>query len=190
MQAHQRPKIEPYGGYWFLVVQGITLQPDDAPVFHEIAIFAGQKFLVTVRHEPAFPLQEIESRWHSHPDRLRRGGGFLLYTILDTVVDGYFPVANDFEDRVETLEESLFHQTPLGGEVLRDIFNMKQEGQQFRRAVLPMRDILNPIIRGDMTLFPEEEIVYYRDVYDHSIRVIDQLDTVRDLLSSALEIHL
>jgi magnesium transporter len=188
--AHERPKIEAYGNYWFLVVQGTTIGSDKTVKFHEIAIFAGEKFLVTVRHDPAYPLDEIEQRWHAHPERLRRGGGFLLYTILDTVVDGYFPVADALEDRVDAIEAMLFSGASLGPEVLRDIFRLKQSGQEFRRAVLPMRDILNPIIRGDLTLFPEEEVIYYRDVYDHAVRVVDQLDTLRDLLASALDIHL
>jgi magnesium transporter len=190
VQAHERPKIEAYGDYWFLIIQGTSASEDDGVVFHEIAIFAGPKFLVTVRHEPAYPLEEIEQRWHAHPERLRRGGGFLLYTILDTVVDGYFPVAEQLEDRVDAIEEDLFAGMPLGNHVVRDIFMLKQRGQEFRRAVLPMRDILNPIIRGDLTLFPEEEVIYYRDVYDHAIRVVDQLDALRDLLASALDIHL
>jgi magnesium transporter len=189
IQAHQRPKIESYGSYWFVVVQATTTDAGRID-FHEIAIFAGPNFLVTVRHSPAYPLEEIEQRWHTHPERLRRGGGFLLYTILDTVVDGYFPVADRFQERVEEIEEDLFSNRPLRGDLMPEIFAMKKEAQYFRRAALPMRDILNPIIRGDLSLFPEEEIIYYRDVYDHAVRVIDQLDTLRDLVTSALEIHL
>lgn len=190
VHAHERPKVEAYGRYWFLVVRGASMKSATEIVFHEVAIFAAEKFLVTVRHEPAFPLEEIQQRWNAHPERLRGGGGFLLYTILDTIVDGYFPIVDHFEDHVEALEQDLFHDTRRSSDVLREIFSMRKEGQQFRHAALPMRDILNPVIRGDLTLFPDEEIVYFRDVYDHAIRVIDQLDTLRDILSSALEIHL
>jgi magnesium transporter len=190
VNAHQRPKIESYGAYWFVVMLAVSPAGDDGLTFHEIAIFAGQNYLVTVRHDPAYPLEEIEERWHAHPERLRAGGGFLLYTILDTVVDGYFPVVDQFEDRIDELEVGLFQNSPLAGEVLRRIFQMKQAATAFRRAAVPMRDILTPIIRGDVTLFSEDEIVYFRDVYDHAIRVTDQLDTLRDLLSSALDIHL
>jgi magnesium transporter len=188
-QAHERPKIEEFGTYWFVVVQGTTLG-DDTIVFHEMAIFAGINFLVTVRHSPVYPLEEIEQRWHAHPEELRRGAGFLLYTILDTVVDGYLPVAQTFQDRVDELEERLFAGRTRDRDVLPRVFSMKKDAQRFRWAVLPMRDILNPIIRKDLGLFPESEIAYYRDVYDHAILVIDQLDTLRDLVNSALEIHL
>jgi magnesium transporter len=190
VQAHQRPKIESYGSYWFIVVLGVTLDEARQAQFHEIAIFASDKFLVTVRHQPAYPLQEIQGRLRAHPERLQSGSGFLLYTILDTVVDGYLPVAETFEERVDRLEEMLFEDRPIGTVILREIFRMKQDAQQFRHAALPMRDILNPIIRGDIDMFSPDAIVYFRDVYDHAIRVIDQLDTLRDLMGSALEIHL
>jgi magnesium transporter len=189
IHAHQRPKIESYDSYWFLVVQGVTVV-EQRVTFHEIAIFSGRNFLVTVRHEPAYELREIEERWRSHPEELRRGGGFLLYTILDTVVDGYFPVATLLEDRVDDIEEALFDNRMPYGDLFPEIFGLKKDGQRFRWAVLPMRDILNPIIRGDIELFPEEVIAYFRDVYDHAIRVIDQLDTMREVVNSALEIQL
>lgn len=189
LHPHERPKIEEYNSYWFVVLQGTTLE-DDTIVFHEMAIFTGTNFLVTVRHSPPYPLGEIEERWHAHPEALKRGAGFLLYTILDTVVDGYLPAAQTFQDRVDDLEESLFAGRHRDSEILPRVFSMKKDAQHFRWAVLPMRDILNPIIRGDTDLFPEADIAYYRDVYDHAILVIDQLDTLRDLMNSALEIHL
>ncbi|HCF99038.1 MAG TPA: magnesium and cobalt transport protein CorA [Chloroflexi bacterium] len=189
MHAHERPKIESYDSYWFLVVQGTTLSEDNI-IFHEIAIFAGTNFLVTVRHSPVYGLEEIEKRWHAHPEELKRGAGFLLYTILDTVVDGYLPVSQTFQDRVDELEEALFAGRSQDAEVLPRVFGMKKDAQRFRWAVLPMRDILNPIIRQDLELVGREDLAYFRDVYDHAVLVIDQLDTLRDLVNSALEIHL
>lgn len=189
IHAHQRPKIDQYGFYWFVVVQATTLTPSGIE-FHEIAIFASRKFVVTVRHSPAYPLEEIERRWHSHPERLRHGGGFLLYTILDTVVDGYFPVADWFQERVDEIEDNLFANQPLRDDLLPEIFGMKKDAQRFRHSIVPMRDILNPIIREDVRFFPDEDTAYFRDVYDHAVRLIDQVDSLRDLVTSALEINL
>lgn len=189
LHAHQRPKIEEYGSYLFVVVQSITLESGSIQV-HEIAIFAGRNFVVTVRHTPAYPLEEIEQRWRAHPEQLRRGGGFLLYTILDTIVDGYFPAVDRFRERVDEIEESLFANRPLHADLMPEIFLMKKDAQRFRRAAVPMRDVLTPIIRGDVKLFPDDVVIYFRDVYDHAIRVIDELDSLRDLVTSALEIHL
>lgn len=189
IQAHERPKIESYSGYWFVILQATTLDGENI-IFHEMAIFAGRNFLVTVRHSPTYPLDEIQARWDAHPEGLRRGAGFLLYTILDTVVDGYLPASETFQERVDALEEKLFSPAGGGSDVLPRVFSMKKDAHRFRWAVLPMRDILNPIIRRDLDLFPEADIAYYRDVYDHAILVIDQLDTLRDLVTSALEIQL
>lgn len=185
---HERPKIESYGTYWFIVLQATTMRDTDL-VFHEMAIFAGKNFLVTVRHAPAFDLAEVEKRWHAHPDEFRRGAGFLLYTLLDTVVDGYLPVSEAFQERVDALEEQLFGAGRRDN-LLPRVFAMKKDAHRFRWAALPMRDILNPIIRRDIDLFPEAVTAYFRDVYDHAVLVIDQLDTLRDLMTSALEIHL
>ena len=189
VQAHQRPKIEEYDTYWFIVVQATTLT-QTGMAFHEIAIFAGSRYVVTVRHDPAYPLDEIERRWLDHAAPLRHNSGFLVYTMLDTIVDGYFPIAEAVNERIDDLEAALFQQRPLGNDVLKQIFSIKRDVQQFRHAALPMREILNPIIRRDLALFPEEEMAYFRDVYDHAVRVVDQLDAARDLVTSALEIHL
>lgn len=193
IQAHQRPKIESYGegndAYWFIVIHPVTAEVDDLTV-HEVALFAGTKFLVTVRHNPAYTIGEIERRWLAHPDGLHCDSGFLLYTVLDTVVDGYFPVAERFEERVDAIEVALFEDRPLPEDLLLRIFTMKKNSQEFRRAALPMRDILTPILRGDLPLFSEGQKAYFRDVYDHAIRVIDQVDATRDLVNSALDVHL
>ena len=189
IHAHQRPKIEPYDTYWFVVLLGVTLEEDQL-IFHEVDIFAGEKFLVTVRHSPRFPLEEIERRWQAHPDRVAHGGGFLLYTILDTVVDGYFPIAEWFTEQLDELEERLFRDWTMNSSAMPTIFNLKREGQAFRRAVVPLRDTLSPILRGDLSLVSEKELIYYRDIYDHLVRVIEELDNVRDLLASALDIQL
>lgn len=189
VHAHERSKIESYDTYWFVILEATTVA-DAGIEFHEMAIFAGVNFVVTVRHAPAYPLEEVRRRWQTHPSELQRSAGFLLYTILDTVVDGYIPVAETFQVRVDQLEENLFTRQPKHDRVLTDIFEMKKEAQHFRRAVLPMRDILNPIIRQDIRLYPEQDNAYFRDIYDHAIRVIEHLDTLRDLMTSALEIHL
>lgn len=187
--AHQRSKIEAYDGYYFIVVHAATVS-DTQLTLHELAIFAGHNFLVTVRHSPPYPLEEILERWSAHPEHLRSEAGYLLYTILDTVVDGYVPVAEMSGEKVDALEENLFERTPSQREILPQIFRMKKDAQRFRRAALPMREILTPLVREDLSLFSREEALYFRDVYDHTVLVIDQLDAARDLVNSALEIHL
>jgi magnesium transporter len=187
--AHQRSKIESYGNYYFIVIHGATVDGQDLTL-HEIAIFAGRNFLVTVRHDPPYPLEEIVKRWEAHPEHLHSEAGYLLYTILDTVVDGYLPVADMFQERVDALEAFLFERSASQSEVLPQIFRMKKQAQLFRRAAFPMREILNPLIREDLSLYSHDESLYFRDVYDHTVLIVDQLDGARDLVNSSLEIQL
>lgn len=192
LHAHQRPKIETYGqgeaAYWFLVVHPATLTTDDL-VLHEVAVFVGQRFVLTVRSGAAYPVAEIERRWLLRADG-DRDCGFLLYTLLDAVVDGYFPVAEAFEERIDAIEAQLFDTRAGRNDLLLAIFRMKKDSQRFRRAAWPMRDILAPIVRGDLPLFSDGQRTYFRDVYDHAVRIVDQVDATRDMANSALDVQL
>ncbi len=188
VKAHQRPKLEAYDDAWFIIVHGATRAGDELRI-HEVAIFVGARYVVTVRDEPLYPVDEIQRRWHAG-NGIGGGTGALLYTILDTVADGYTPIAEAFEDRVEVLEEELLRRGTRTESVLLEIYGMKKELARFRRAVLPMRDILTPIIRGDVALLPRRDLPYFRDVFDHVARAVDQLDDARDLVNSARDTHI
>ena len=202
MTAHERPKIDGYGDYWFLVIYGVSLEGKNVTV-HELSVFSGKNYLITVRREPAYPIDEIERRWRTRSEMSSRDSGALLFTVLDTIVDGYFDAVESLDEQIGAIESDLLRGGMVGGELPLRIFSLKRDLQRFRRAsarlrggsaggraAVPMRDILNPIIRGDLVLYKNEEIAYFRDVYDHAIRVIDQLDAARDLLNNALEINL
>ena len=187
--AHERPKIDGYGGYWFLVVYGITVR-DRVVTVHELSIFSGKNYLITVRRDPPYPIDEIQRRWRTRSGLSRRDSGALLFTVLDTIVDGYFDAVESLDEQISALEAQLLQSGMQSAEVPMRVFGLKRDLQRFRRAAAPMRDILNPIIRGDLVLYSPEELAYFRDVYDHAIRVIDQLDAARDLVNNALEINL
>lgn len=187
--AHERPKIDGYGDYWFLVLYGVTSIGKDVTI-HELSIFSGKNYLITVRRDPAYPIEEIERRWRTRSEMSSRDSGALLFTVIDTIVDGYFDSVEALDEQISAIEAELLRGGMVGGELPLRIFALKRDLQRFRRAAVPMRDILNPIIRGDLVLYKNEEIAYFRDVYDHAIRVIDQLDAARDLVNNALEINL
>jgi magnesium transporter len=187
--AHERPKIETYPGYVFLIVHPATWEGDRL-VIHELAVFAGPRYLVTIHHEPPFPITEAERRWHLHDGELGADVGILLYTLLDTIVDGYFPISDRLEEWISVLQNGLFDERTDQTKTLKDIFELKNDVHHARRAIVPMRDILQPLLRGDLKLFDRDDLPFYRDVYDHTVRVIDQLDSARDFVNSALEIHL
>ena len=184
----QRPKIDQYDGYQFIVFYAITTESDRCKS-HEVDIFVGKHFMVSF-HDSALPvMSETAERWRSHVDTLgQRGTGFLLYSLLDSLVDGYFPVLDDIADRAENLEESIIlaGQPTLQAEILR----LRRELLMIRRVVGPERDVMNILVRQDPPLYGRKEIAYFQDIYDHLLRIADSVDIYRDMLSSVLDANL
>lgn len=191
LTSHQRPKIEAYGDTWFVVVYAATRDAEELAL-HEVAIFIGRHFAVTVRAKPAYPLDEFRRRWSHERTPNHADGGTFLYAFLDTIVDGYRPIAEAFEDHVEALEAALLGEDARTRDVLLEIFEMKKSLATFRRAVVPVRDIITPIMRGDIVLFSgdTDELPYFRDVFDHVSIVTEQLDAARDLINNARDTHI
>jgi magnesium transporter len=189
IRAHERPKIEAYQDSWFLILHGALRDGEDLRI-HELAIFVGARFLISARTAPAYPLDEIQRRWDSMPSFIRRDSGALLFTMIDTVVDGYTAIAEAFEERVIALESALLGDPRRTDTVLLQIYEMKKNLTSFRRAVGPVHDILNPIVRGDLQLFDTGELAYFRDVRDHVDRVVEQLDSAGTLINNARDTHI
>ncbi|HEV2738491.1 MAG TPA: magnesium/cobalt transporter CorA [Candidatus Elarobacter sp.] len=186
---HERPKIESYDGYWLVVLHAVTLEAEQL-VTHELAVFVGKNFVVTIRAHPVYPLDEIERRWLAKGTLPHTSTG-LLYVILDTVVDGYYPVANAYDERLLKLENRVLHsKRNPSQEVLREVLRFKRDLVRFRHAVAPVRDILGPLLRGELAELDSSIAAYFRDVYDHALRATEQVDSIRDLLNSTLDIHL
>ncbi len=187
--VHERPKIENYDGYLLVVLHAASLEAG-ALTMHELAVFVGSNFVVTIRAHPVYPLDEIERRWLSK-SAIPHTATALLYVILDVVVDGYHPVAAAYDERLVELENRV-----LGRErhhpqhVLRQVLEFKRDLIRLRHAVAPVRDILSPLLRGEFAPLEPAVVAYFRDVQDHALRVTDQIDSIRDLLNSTLDIHL
>lgn len=188
LHPHQRPKIESYGSYFFLVAYGVTLR-DGELVGHEVGAFVGKGYLVTVRKAPAIDLRPVVERWDIHEHLLKEGGGYLLYILLDEIVDGYFSTLDSLEDLSEEVEE---HVLDSDGDPMaqNQIFRLKKQVLLFRRWVSPLRDVLDVMQRKVVQVVTPELEPYYRDVYDHVLRVTDFVDTLREILSTALDAHL
>jgi magnesium transporter len=182
----QRPKVEVYEKYFFLVMHSVRL--DEAELLdQEIHAFVGPSYLITLRYPPAFDLDPVLRRWERQQELTKEGGGFLLYALMDEIVDGYFDVVERFEDDSDDIEQQVFADN-VPADVQERIFQLKKQVLQFRRLVMPLREVLD--------LIQEEPRVtstlaaYYRDVADHVIRTLEFIDNVRELLTSALEAHL
>ena len=188
-RRHQRPKVDLYDGFSLLVFYAMRSTPAQALELQEIEILVGQQYVVTVHDGDLALLEEVRDRWCRNIDEVgHRNAGLLVYSILDALVDGYFPCIDELSDRIEHLEERVFQR--FDAETQKTIFRLKKELLAIRRVVAPERDVLNVLIRRESPVFDEATIVYFQDVYDHVLRVTDAVDTYRDLMSSALDAYL
>ncbi len=185
--AHQRPKLEAYGDSLFIVLRTAQIKEGDHHTdFGETHFFIGSNFLVTVRHGSSLSYADVRARCEKTPHLLRKGPGFALYAVMDSIVDQYFPVIGALEEEVETLEEKIFRET-FSRETTEEIYHLKRELLEIKRAVSPLIDICNRLMRFDLEVIPEDTRPYFRDVYDHALRINEMLDNARELLSTALE---
>jgi magnesium transporter len=188
VRGGQRPKIDQYDGYQFIVFYGLSTKGEQC-VAHEIDIFAGAHYVVSFHGGDLRVVNETAQRWKSNIEAMgKQSVGFLLYSLLDALVDGYFPVLDEIAERADRLEETII----VGGQpaMQAEILELRRELLMIRRVAGPERDVMNVLVRRDPPLFGRREIVYFQDVYDHLLRVIDSVDIYRDMLSSVLDANL
>lgn len=185
--AHQRPKIENYGDSIFIVLRTAQFNGVQNRIeFGETHFFVGSNFLITVRHGSSIPYTEVRSRCESTPHLLKKGQGFALYAVMDAIVDQYFPVVEALEETLLKIEDKVFRDKP-SRKTTEDIYQLKRQLLEVKRAVSPLIDISNRLMRFDIQLISEETQPYFRDVYDHTIRINEMVDHTRELLNTALE---
>ena len=182
----QRAKIDDYDDYVFLVVYGAV--PDDDRLV-EVHCFYSEKFLVTVHRDEAPAFTEVRQRYVKR-QRPVDDPGHLLYRIIDALVDSFFPILADFDDRIDELENQTFLHA--GDAQLQEIFRMKRLLVGMRKAITPQRDMFATLTGGVAELpgMSDEDERYFRDIYDHLIRISDLIDTYRDLLTSSMDVYL
>ncbi len=186
--AHQRPKLEIYGDAVFVALR--TAQLVDKKIqFGETHIFAGRGYVVTVRHGSTTAYREVRARCESAPQMLAKGESFVVYSIIDFIVDNYFPVLHELEAEADALEEEVFAHRSDPTDVER-IYELRHELLLLRRAVQPLQEVCNRIMRYDVPLIDHAMNDYFRDVQDHVVLVVEGIDNLRDLLNAALEANL
>jgi magnesium transporter len=191
----QRAKVDFYPQHLFLVAHGIDLDEHGELVDREVHLFAGGGFFVaTVRREPKFDFAKVAARLESAPDLAKEGIGFLLYLMLDEIVDGYLDLIELFEDLSDDIEDAVaVEEDGAEGKATRllaqRIFRLRQQVVRFRRLTSPMREVLDLLLETPTIVTPPL-MPYFRDVMDHVIRTMELTDNVRDLLTSARELQL
>ncbi len=188
---HQRPKVEEYEHFYFVVFYAVNFQAEMQGLdISEIDMFLGENYLITVHNGPVHELDEVEQRWTRNVKQLEWGIGVLLYSMLDTIVDKYFPVVDEMVDRAEELEDHLFTGTIRQKVFTQELLQLKKLFLALRRVVAPERDVLNVLTNRDSPIFDEHTSVYFRDIYDHITRLADTIDLYRDQLSTIMDANL
>jgi magnesium transporter len=185
---NQRPKIESFEGYVYLAIHPLIRKNDLEIEPAEVDLLLGRNWFVMVRSEPIPALIESSQLNQRLDLALSRGADFLLYTIVDLIVDSYFPLLDQLDEEIDLLEDKLLEQADI--EDMNRLLTLKRSLVHVRRAVGPQREVFNQLTRHDFPFIRPEHTVYFRDVYDHLIRITEELDSLRDILSGALEVHL
>jgi magnesium transporter len=184
MHGLQNPKLERYPGYFFLVVYAARINPErNRPAFYEVHTFVGPNYLVTVRQESVREVRELMARWRSQP-RHWNTVGHLAHGLLDGIMDSYFPMVDHFSARVAATESEVYERPQ---DAMQHIMSLRRELLRFRGVVGPTRDVLNSLLRRDLPFLNPDLMPYFQDVRDHSVRVTEEIDMLRDLLSTAVE---
>jgi magnesium transporter len=185
--VQQRPKVESYGEYLFVVARMIF--PDGRLHTEQVSMFLGKVFLLTFQERPGDCFDPVRERIRKGQGHIRQAGhDYLAYSLLDAIVDSYFPVLEDYGERLEDLEQEVI--TVSDERTITSILDTKRDLLTLRRTLWPMRDLFNSLLRDTAAHFAAETQIYLRDCYDHTFQVIDMLETYRESASGLLDVYL
>jgi magnesium transporter len=190
LNTDQRPKMEDYGEYAYIVLKMLDYNDKSNEIITEqISLILGPNFIFSFQEKEGDLFNPVRERIRNGKGRIRRmGADYLAYALIDSIVDNYFIILEKLGEKIEFLEEKLVYQpTP---ETLHAIHHLKREMIFLRKAVWPLREVINGLERGESSLIKQSTGIYLRDVYDHTIQAIDTIETYRDMLSGILDIYL
>jgi len=189
LRGHQRPKVEEYGDSLFVVVQIVELAGDELNV-GQLAVFAGENYVLSVRRDANQGFLGVRARAEREPHQLRKGAGFVLYALVDAVVDRYFPVVDALESELESIEDHIFGMQGKQRDNVERLYELKRKAQTLRHAVMPLMDAVGRMYGGRVPGVVHETQEYFRDVHDHLYRIAGRLDAVRDTINTAIQVTL
>ena len=190
LNTDQRPKMEDYGDYVYVVLKMLDQSnKNHEVVMEQISLILGPNFVISFQEMEGDLFDPIRERIRNDKGRIRKmGADYLAYTLVDSIVDNYFIIMEKLGEKIEFLEEELV--TRPTAETLKTIHQLKREMIFLRKAVWPLREVVSGLQRGESSLIKEPTRIYLRDVYDHTIQVIDTIETFRDMVSGMLDIYL
>ena len=187
--GHQRPKVEEYEQTLFVVMQTLELDPLDELRVGEVDVFAGRNFVLSIRNRSSQSLLGVRQRTEQEPHLLQHGSGFVLYALMDAVVDRYFPIIDSLESKVEAIEQQIFTSRAARSSV-EQLWNLKQQVTTVKHAVAPLLEAVGKLWSGRVPAVCEKNREYLRDVYDHLSRINASLDTLRETITTAIQVNL
>ncbi len=191
VHEHQRAKLDRYDTHLFVTSYAVALNEATGELETcEVDAFVTPRALVTVRRSERFDIDAVARRWDGSPDLTPYGVSFLLHGLLDYVVDTHFEAVQALDSQIEALEDQLFDDDPRDKEMQRRTYELRKSLVTLRRVVLPMREVLNSLLRRDLHVVHGEMLPYFHDVYDHVLRATEWTESLRDLVTTILETHL
>jgi magnesium transporter len=190
LQETHVPKVDDWNDYLYIVLSAVVFEEKDGSLVdtQELDAFLGKNYIVTHHDKPITAIQRVWAACQRDDRHLRRGVDHLLYRITDEVVAQYMPVVEAIDDEIDKIEDEIFDDP--GPELLEHIFTLKRAVLQMRRVLGPQREVLNRLARDDYVVIDARARVYFRDVYDHLVRLHDLTESLRDLISGALDTYL
>lgn len=190
VDTYERPKLDRYPEHLFLAAYNAEMDSGSEGLFvSEIKAFITTRALVTV-HGPHFPVHGLTDRWDAEPDLAVHGVSFLLWGLLDMIVDGHFDAVQELDGHIDALEDSLFDDRAPQHGLQRRTFEIRKRLVRLRRVILPMHEVLNTILRRDLFELDPAMQPFYQDVYDHVLRASEWTESLRDLVTTILETHI
>jgi magnesium transporter len=189
LNTDQRPKIEDLTDYIYIVLRNFHNQESDTLFSEQVSIILGKNFVLSFQEKESILFDTVEERLRRNKGKIRKAGGdYLVHALIDNIVDNYFILLEDMEDRIEKLEDDLVKQTSPAK--LQSIHVLKRELIFLRKSLWPLRETISSLQRSDSLLIEEPNAIYFKDIFDHIIAIIDNVDTFRDMLSGMLDIYL
>jgi magnesium transporter len=191
VDRHERPKLDRYDSHLYLSAYAVKLDVESGILStSELGAFITANALVTVRKDERFDIDAVTARWDASADLANHGVSFLLWGLLDDLTDSHFDAIQELDSELEALEDLLFDDRPRNTEVQRRSFELRKSLVLLRRVVLPMREVVNSLLRRDLHIVAEAMTPYYQDVYDHVLRATEWTESLRDLVTTILETNL
>jgi magnesium transporter len=188
--GHQRPKIEEYGEMLFCAVHALHADDGGKIEVGEVSIFVGKNFILSVRNHSSIGFLNVRARCENEPHLLEHGAGFVLYALLDAIVDRYFHIVHQLEGELETIEEQLFAAQRHARTTVEDLYALKRRLIVVQHAAAPLLEAVSHLVGGRVPSVCSGMQEYFRDVYDHLDRIVRSVESVRDMLATAVQLNL